>query len=460
MTEQASRLDHPDGELRWVRDRRWVSVPTPTTRTLMTDHDHLLVVAAHPDDECLGAGAFIADAAALGADVTVLILTDGEASHPRSPTVGRKEMASRRRTEAVRAIADLAPRARVVHAGLPDGGLADRHDDIATDVRNLCTPGTFVLAPWTSDGHPDHDAAGRAVRAAVESHRPVTGGVGRPGLGHYLIWFWHWGVPDQLPWSDLVAVDATVDGLTRRARAVRQHSSQVLPLSTAAGDEATMTDAALTPFSRGFTTLVLPDHHDRVDPFPDTFAESDRTVTFDAMFDNGEDPWSSDTWYERRKRALTLAVLRRERYERVLDLGCSTGVLTRDLASRADEVVGIDVSQRAIDIADRGTGQRHTWIRGEAPSVLDELTEPFDLIVVSEVGYFLRPFELWLTLGGLIGLLAPGGELVLVHWRHPTREIPLDGPWVHTQVRAVCEPWSVVAVVEDDVLLDVYVAPR
>ena len=144
----------------------------------------------------------------------------------------------------------------------------------------------------------------------------------------------------------------------------------------------------------------------------------------------------------------------------MLDLGCSTGALTRDLASRSGDVVAIDVSQRALEIAARDAPSGLTWIRGEAPSIITELSGPFDLVVMSEVGYFLTPFELWLTLGGLIERLAPGGELVLVSWRHATREIPLDGPRVHAQVRAVCDRWSVVTLVEEDVLIDVYEASR
>ena len=45
----------------------------------------LIVVAAHPDDESLGAGGLIAEAAALGVPVTVVVATLGEASHPDSP---------------------------------------------------------------------------------------------------------------------------------------------------------------------------------------------------------------------------------------------------------------------------------------------------------------------------------------------------------------------------------------
>lgn len=454
MTTRTPRLDHPDGELRWVGDPRWSSVRTPTTRAVIGDHHHLLVVAAHPDDECLGAGAFIADAAALGVDVTLLLLTSGEASHPRSSTVSREDLGARRRAEGERAAAELAPAAHVVHVGLPDGGLAERQEEISAAVASFCSAGTLVLAPWTSDGHPDHDAAGRATRTAVLSR--TSDGEAGVNLAHYLVWFWHWGEPDLLPWSDLVAVDATLDAQSRRTRAVQRHHSQVQPLSTAAGDEALLTDAVLAPTVRGFTTLVLPD---RGNLRPDA-PSSQRPATFDAMFDCGEDPWSSDTWYERRKRALTTAVLRRERYERVLDLGCSTGALTRDLASRSGDVVAIDVSQRALDIAARDAPSGLTWIRGEAPSIITELSGPFDLVVMSEVGYFLTPFELWLTLGGLIERLAPGGELVLVSWRHATREIPSDGPRVHAQVRAVCDRWSVVTLVEEDVLIDVYEASR
>jgi SAM-dependent methyltransferase len=275
-------------------------------------------------------------------------------------------------------------------------------------------------------------------------------------MGHYLVWFWHWGQPDDLPWSDAVAVNATLDGLRRRESALAHHQSQYAPLSTAAGDEALLTQAVLAPFHRGFTTLLLPGHEPlRPDPHV-----PERAATFDEMFAGGDDPWSSSSWYERRKRALTCAVLRREQYGRVLDLGCSTGALTQDLAARADEVVAVDVSPRALEVARRRSAPGVTWLQGEAPSVLDEIPGPLDLVVVSEVGYFLSPLELWLTVGALLERLAPGGELLLVSWRHPTQDIPLDGPAVHDQVRAVCGAWSALTLVEDDVLIDCYEVPR
>lgn len=450
-SELPRRLDHPEGERRWVRDPRWATVASADARAVLTAYDALLVVAAHPDDECLGAGGLIADAADLGLEVTVLVLTDGEGSHPSSPTVGRDEMRTRRALEADRAATVLAPRARVVHAGLPDGGLAERHAEAVAAVRALLGDRTLVLAPWTGDGHPDHEAAGRAAVDAVSGKVAVGG---EAGLAHYLVWFWHWSAPADLPWSRVLAVPSSLQGLDRAERALAEHRSQVTALSPAPGDEQLLTDGVLAPARRGFTTLLLGEGTAR----PGTAGpdEDPRAASFDAMFEDTDDPWSSDSWYERRKRDLTLAVLRQEHYGRVLDLGCSTGALTVALADRADEVVGVDVSEPALEVARRRAPQTIRWVRGSAPAVVEELDGDFDLVVLSEVLYFLTPFELWVTLGALLRRLAPGGELVLVDWRHPTEEIPLDGPAVHALVRSVCAPWSTVSHVEPDVLVDCY----
>ncbi|GGB87910.1 hypothetical protein N798_07235 [Knoellia flava TL1] len=453
-----ARLDHPDGEERWLRDDRWATVAHADARDVLTAYERLLVVAAHPDDECLGAGPLVADAADLGLDVVLLVLTDGEGSHPRSPTVGRSAMATRRRTEAQRSLAVLAPGARLLHAALPDGGLAPRHDDVVRAVRDLLDDRTLVLAPWTADGHPDHDAAGRAAAdaVAVAVAEAPPGGPG-PGLAHYLVWFWHWSEPDDLPWEAVLVVDGSLAGVQRASRAVEAHHTQVAALSPRPGDERLLTDEVLAPSRRGFTTLLLAGGTPR--PSGRTRAD-EREAAFDAMFDGGDDPWSSDSWYERRKRDLTLAVLRRERYDRVVDVGCSTGALTRGLAARSDRVVGIDASSRALDVARRDTPEGVRWVHGRAPEVLERIgdeNDAVDLVVLSEVLYFLTPFEVWLTLAATLLRLAPGGEVVLVDWRHPTEDIPLDGPAVHAQVRAALARWACVEHAERDVLIASYV---
>ena len=64
----------------------------------------LIVVAAHPDDESLGAGGLIATAARRGVPVTVVVATTGEASHPQSPTLRPAQLAPIRRAEVLAAV--------------------------------------------------------------------------------------------------------------------------------------------------------------------------------------------------------------------------------------------------------------------------------------------------------------------------------------------------------------------
>jgi LmbE family N-acetylglucosaminyl deacetylase len=96
--------------------------------------DSVLVFAAHPDDETLGAGGFIHAAVAAGARVTVVIITNGDGYlegvdvgfHTLFSTPGRFiEYGKHRQTEALAAAARLGvPPAQVVFLGYPDRGLA------------------------------------------------------------------------------------------------------------------------------------------------------------------------------------------------------------------------------------------------------------------------------------------------------------------------------------------------
>ena len=73
---------------------------------------------------------------------------------------------------------------------------------------------------------------------------------------------------------------------------------------------------------------------------------------FDRIYQRNEDPWEFETSeYEAGKYEQTLAALDRPRYARALEVGCSIGVLTAQLAARADSLLGVDVSEKALDVA-------------------------------------------------------------------------------------------------------------
>lgn len=176
---------------------------------------------------------------------------------------------------------------------------------------------------------------------------------------------------------------------------------------------------------------------------------------FAAMYAGAEDPWGfRSRWYEQRKRDLTMAALTRPRYRRAFEPGCSIGVLTAALADRCDEVVAVDVDECAVTTA-RGELARHGHVRVERMSVPHDWPDGmFDLVVVSEVAYYLAPAELEQLLDRAVGSLAPRGTLLACHWRHPVADYPATGDDVHRGLLARPELCQTVSHVEEDFRLD------
>ena len=81
---------------------------------------------------------------------------------------------------------------------------------------------------------------------------------------------------------------------------------------------------------------------------------------------------------------------------------------------------------------------------------------PFDLVLLSEVGYFLTPLELVATLRRCEASLTPGGELVLCHWQHPTEHVPLDGALVHEQAGTALRLRRRATYLDDDLRIEVW----
>lgn len=152
-----------------------------------------------------------------------------------------------------------------------------------------------------------------------------------------------------------------------------------------------------------------------------------RAPYFDRLYGSRPDPWEFRSRpYEIRKRALTLACLPSLHYSTVFEPGCSIGVLTSDLASRADRVLSMDLSALALASAGETVPPNVELRQGAVPG--DWPTEPFELVVLSEVGYYLDPDDCR-GLGERAAACAV--DLVVVHWRHPVEDYPLSGDEVH-----------------------------
>ncbi len=153
---------------------------------------------------------------------------------------------------------------------------------------------------------------------------------------------------------------------------------------------------------------------------------------FQRIYAKKQDPWEFETSdYEAGKYRITLAALPRERYENAVEVGCSIGVLTRQLAERADRLLGLDVSDRALERArERLAGEPHVdFACMQVPHMLPD--DEFDLIVISEVAYYWTRSDLEHAADELAQIHEPGGHLVLVHLTEFVPDYPQTGDQVH-----------------------------
>ena len=221
----------------------WFTERTPDPELILpTGIQRLLMVAPHPDDEILGVGITAARAAAAGVEVVIVGVTDGDASHPDSPTLTGERLGALRVEESRRACAILGL-PEPVRVGVPDGGVHAHEERLAETIAGLVadgretsarTPGTdcLVLSTWRGDGHPDHEASGRAAARACAQ----TGA----RLAEYPVWTWHWASPgdSRVPWDRRRRVQLDDSELAAKRAAVGEFVTQIHPLSELPGDEA------------------------------------------------------------------------------------------------------------------------------------------------------------------------------------------------------------------------------
>ena len=178
---------------------------------------------------------------------------------------------------------------------------------------------------------------------------------------------------------------------------------------------------------------------------------------FDGLFELDADPWRTRTrWYERRKRALTLAVLPQERYGRACEPGCGAGETTAALALRCDSVFASDASASAVRHA-------RTRLAGVANVRVDQARMPqdwpagrFDLVVLSELGYYLSSDQLDALAGSCRASLAAGATLVACHWRRIEPDMLQRAHDVHAALQRLTGLRAAAHYEDDDFLLDAW----
>ena len=173
---------------------------------------------------------------------------------------------------------------------------------------------------------------------------------------------------------------------------------------------------------------------------------------FERLYAADADPWGfASRWYEQRKYALTLAALPDPTYERGAEIGSSIGLLTTALAARCRELVAVEASAAALELARARVPANVELRRGSVPK--DWPAGRYDLVVLSEVGYYLDRADLRRLLDLVARDAVPGATILACHWRHPAPDYPLTGDQVHEEINS---RWPRISrIEEEDFLLDV-----
>lgn len=157
------------------------------------------------------------------------------------------------------------------------------------------------------------------------------------------------------------------------------------------------------------------------------------TAFFDQLYQRSADPWDfRERWYEQRKRALTLACLPRQHYRSTYELGCANGELSAGLALRTEKLLCCDAAIKAVELT-RQRLRHCPNARVEQSRVPSEWPEGrFDLIVLSELAYYLDTDDVRRLVERILDSLAPDGHFLACHWRPAIEGCALTGEQVHT----------------------------
>jgi LmbE family N-acetylglucosaminyl deacetylase len=201
----------------------WMAWDRAFPELSLYDCPALLLIAPHPDDETLGFGATAAMLQSRGVNVQVVSVSDGGGAYPNLSPMERTWLEQTRRTELLRATNHLGLK-RPICLGLPDGNLCDHEVGLADTLNTLLSElssGAWCAATWRGDGHPDHEAVGRA--AAVAAQRAGA------KLLEYPVWMWHWARPDDaaVPWQRMTRIAPDRAGVARKRAAAKEFRSQL-----------------------------------------------------------------------------------------------------------------------------------------------------------------------------------------------------------------------------------------
>jgi SAM-dependent methyltransferase len=176
------------------------------------------------------------------------------------------------------------------------------------------------------------------------------------------------------------------------------------------------------------------------------------------MYATGADPWQIESsWYEQRKRDLVLGCLPRQHYRSGFEPGCAAGALTERLAGRTEELLAGDLSEVAVRAAaERVAALPHVRVQRLLLPEQWPAGQRFDLIVLSEIGYFFTAAS-WAELARRAAAsLAPDATVLACHWRHEFAERTASTAALHAGLGAALGVPKHSCLTDADFVIDVW----
>ena len=175
------------------------------------------------------------------------------------------------------------------------------------------------------------------------------------------------------------------------------------------------------------------------------------------MYESGPDPWRiGEGFYEQRKRQILLGCLPEPRYASCFEPACGNGELSVLLASRCDRLLAADIASAPVDRAaarlagDSGVRVRRLAVPADWPA------ERFDLIVLSEFGYYLSWPDWQAVVARTADSLTGQWTVIACHWLPDFAERQSDTEALHTELAARLPGRQVLQLRDEDFWLDVF----
>jgi LmbE family N-acetylglucosaminyl deacetylase/protein-L-isoaspartate O-methyltransferase len=397
------------------------NAPLLNIEGLYRDLGKVMIVAPHPDDESLGCGGLIAQLRAQNAEVSILFMTNGEASHPNSIVYPPNKLAELRKREANRAAEILGVKEdRLIFLNAGDGRLQNLENEdkvveqLAVIINNE-KPDTLFI-PWRRDHHSDHLATNKLVYKATKEMELL--------IAEYPVWLWKKGRVEDWPKNgEVLPYKLPVKSVkTRKFEAIMAHASQTTRLINDDPEGFILTQELLQPFLREYEYFF----------FPNKEKPSVDKSYFRELFLKDPDPWNFETSsYEKAKYENILKVLPSRKYRNALEIGCANGVFTSLFAPQCEQYLGLELDGKALEKAKERCAELSNCklLQWDVKNGLP--LGKYDIILFCEVGYYFEKKKLQQIFRSIYNALQPEGYLVMTHWTPFVRSYALTGLQVH-----------------------------